>query len=54
MELKQIYIRNFRGYEEERIEFNEGLNLLIGRNDVGKSTIMDALEIFLTVTVREL
>ncbi|KAB2425455.1 MULTISPECIES: ATP-binding protein [Bacillus cereus group] len=46
MELKQIYIRNFRGYEEERIEFNEGMNLLIGRNDVGKSTIMDALEIF--------
>lgn len=46
MELKQIYIRNFRGYDEERIEFNGGMNLLIGRNDVGKSTIMDALEIF--------
>ncbi len=46
MELKQIYIRNFRGYMEERIDFNKGMNLLIGRNDVGKSTIMDALEIF--------
>lgn len=46
MELKQLYIRNFRGYKEERIEFNGGMNLLIGRNDVGKSTIMDALEIF--------
>ncbi|MGI8372200.1 ATP-binding protein [Priestia megaterium] len=46
MELKRIYLRNFRGYQDAKIDFNSGMNVLIGRNDVGKSTIMDALELF--------
>ncbi|MED4718400.1 ATP-binding protein [Bacillus badius] len=46
MELKQIYLRNFRGYEEVKIDFDHGMNVIIGKNDVGKSTIMDALELF--------
>ncbi|XXL53006.1 ATP-dependent nuclease [Mammaliicoccus lentus] len=46
MKLVKLYLKNFRGYKDIEIEFNRGLNLLIGRNDVGKSTILDALNIF--------
>lgn len=44
--LKSLRIRNFRGYIDSTIEFDSELNVIIGRNDVGKSTILEALEIF--------
>lgn len=46
MELKKLKLKNFRGYQDLMIDFGSNLNLIIGRNDVGKSTIMEALEIF--------
>jgi len=47
MRLKEIILRNFRGYKGEvRIPIDADLTALIGRNDVGKSTILDALGIF--------
>jgi predicted ATP-dependent endonuclease of OLD family len=44
--LKSIRLRNFRGYVDSTIIFDENLNVIIGKNDVGKSTILEALEIF--------
>ena len=46
MIIKQLYLRNFRGYSEIRIPFDDSFNIIIGRNDIGKSTILEALEIF--------
>ncbi len=46
MKLHSLYLKNFRGYREEMIDFSEGMNVIIGKNDIGKSTIMEALEIF--------
>jgi predicted ATP-dependent endonuclease of OLD family len=47
MRLARLRIRNFRCYREEiSIDFDD-LTALIGRNDVGKSSIMDALDAFL-------
>jgi predicted ATP-dependent endonuclease of OLD family len=46
MKLKRIILKNFRGYIDSEIRFDENLNVLIGKNDVGKSTILEALEIF--------
>ncbi|WP_079523836.1 ATP-binding protein [Solibacillus isronensis] len=46
MKLKTLKLKNFRGYKDIDIDFTNELNLIIGRNDVGKSTLMDALEIF--------
>jgi predicted ATP-dependent endonuclease of OLD family len=47
MKLEKIIIENFRGYTE-RTEFaiEETLTGLIGKNDAGKSTVLEALEIF--------
>lgn len=46
MELSKIRLKNFRGYRELKEFKVEDLNCLIGRNDVGKSTILEALDIF--------
>lgn len=46
MKLLSLKITNFRAYQDEvEITFND-LTALIGRNDVGKTTILDALGIF--------
>lgn len=44
--ISKIYIKNFRGYKEQTIYLHDNLNVIIGKNDVGKSTILEALEIF--------
>ncbi len=47
MRLKTLVLRNFRGYKGEvRIPIHPDTTAFIGRNDVGKSTILDALGIF--------
>lgn len=51
MKLQQIKIKNFRGYIDTTINFSD-LSVIIGRNDVGKSTILDALDIFFNDNVK--
>ncbi len=46
MRLHEVILKNFRGYYgETRIAISD-LTALIGKNDVGKSTILEALDIF--------
>ena len=45
MYLNSLEIKNFRKLEDLSIEFNEGLNLLVGENDCGKSSIIDAIKL---------
>ena len=44
--LNSIHLKNFRGYIDTVIDFDEHINVIIGKNDVGKSTVLEALEIF--------
>lgn len=47
MKLKTVILKNFRSYLNEiRIDLDPNLTALIGKNDIGKSTILEALEIF--------
>lgn len=46
MILKKLKLKNFRGYKDFEVSFNDSINVIIGRNDIGKSTILDALAIF--------
>jgi len=47
MKLVRMRVKNFRCYKDEvTIEFSD-MTAFIGRNDAGKSTVMDALDIFL-------
>ena len=40
--MRDITIKNFRCYEEKSIEFRRGVNLLIGDNAVGKTSLLHA------------
>jgi len=46
MILKSLILKNFRSYTDIQIDFDNNLNVIIGKNDIGKSTILEALEIF--------
>lgn len=49
MYLGKIQIENFRQFKSVDLEFQSGLNLLVGGNDSGKSSIIDAIK-FVTGT----
>lgn len=56
MYLKKMIIKNFRIFDEMGIEliFNEGVNAIIGENNSGKSSVIDALRIvYSTVTYKK-
>ena len=46
MYIKELEIENFRGFgKNTKIEFQDGINVLIGPNNGGKTTILKALEL---------
>lgn len=47
MYITSLRIKNFRSYEDTLIKFNKNLNVIIGKNDAGKSTILEVLDILL-------
>lgn len=47
MKLARLRIRNFRCFKDEIAFDFEEMTAFVGKNDVGKSTVMDALDIFL-------
>ena len=51
MYLRRLKVRNFRCFDDEGVEmvFNKGVNAIIGENNLGKSAIMDAIRISLSV-----
>ena len=47
MKIKQVKLKNFRGYKTETVVNLEDLTVFVGKNDIGKSTILEALDIFI-------
>lgn len=45
MYLRKLHIKNFRAIKELNVDFNEGVNILIGENNSGKTAVIDALRI---------
>lgn len=46
MKIKSMSIQNFRAYKEEtKIDFDD-MTAFVGKNDIGKSSILEALDIF--------
>lgn len=46
MKLVSVKIRNFRGYKDKVLINIDDFTTLVGKNDAGKSTVLEALEIF--------
>ncbi|MGB5126106.1 MAG: AAA family ATPase [Blautia wexlerae] len=51
MKLVAVALKNFRGYLQEHWVSFSDITTVVGRNDVGKSTILEALDIFFGVNV---
>lgn len=47
MYIKNIKIKGFRNFEENIVEFHEGINVLIGHNNAGKSNLLRAMQLVL-------
>jgi predicted ATP-dependent endonuclease of OLD family len=48
MILEKLKIINYKSFESFSIDFNENMNILVGDNEVGKSTILEAINLLLT------
>lgn len=46
--IQSIYIQNFKIFESFRLDLNADLNILVGNNEAGKSTILEAIALVLT------
>ncbi|MBQ9714339.1 MAG: DNA replication/repair protein RecF [Clostridia bacterium] len=43
MQIKKLFLQNFRNYESEKFVFSEGLNVLFGKNAQGKTNCAEAV-----------
>lgn len=47
MYLSEIKIKNFRGIKEGTVNFKKGTNILIGPSNIGKTSLIEAIELLL-------
>lgn len=52
MKINKLKIKNFKIFEEGLFEFNEDINIIVGDNECGKSTLLEAIEICLKFSYR--
>ncbi len=45
MQINQIHLKNFKGFDDNTFQFNPQFNVLIGDNGTGKTAILDALAV---------
>ena len=45
MQLQKLSLTNFRAFKQAEFEFKPGMNLIVGINGAGKSTVLDAIRI---------
>lgn len=50
MHISKIKINNFRNFKEKEVEFTEGVNVIIGHNNAGKTNLLKALALVLDFT----
>lgn len=46
--IKKLVIRGFRTFRNFAVEFKEGMNIVVGANEAGKSTLLEAIAMALT------
>lgn len=50
--IKSLHIEGFKKFVSLDVDFNENMNILVGENEAGKSTILDAIKIVLNQQYR--
>ena len=52
MLINSLRLINFKKFKDQTFEFNEDINIFVGDNNAGKSTVLEALEIVLNLNHR--
>ena len=48
MPLHRLHLKNFRLFQDKTFKFSDGINLILGENGSGKTTVLESLNILLT------
>lgn len=51
IKIDRLIVSNYKKFRNFKIEFHDGLNIIVGNNDEGKSTILEAVNLALTGTL---
>ena len=43
MKVEQLYLKNFRNYDDLSLNFQQNINVFIGKNAQGKTNILEAI-----------
>ncbi|WP_163409628.1 AAA family ATPase [Flavobacterium ajazii] len=54
MKIKGIHIQNFRSAKDLKIDFDDNLNVLVGVNGAGKTTILEALTLCMSWLIKRI
>lgn len=52
--IKSIHIQGFKKFTNLFVEFNEHLNVIVGENEAGKSTVLEAIQILINQNYRNI
>ena len=47
MFIKKVHLENYRSHSNTTVEFSKGVNLILGMNGKGKSSILEAISMTL-------
>lgn len=51
--LKKVYIKRFRNFDDTEIEFQDGINIIIGPNNSGKSNLLKVINLLDNISENE-
>lgn len=51
MKLYSLTLKNFRGYRNETTVLFDDLTAIVGKNDIGKPSILEAFDIFCNLEI---
>ena len=46
--IKSVHIENYKCFEKLDVDFNKNVNIIVGNNEAGKSTILEAINLCLS------
>ncbi len=49
MILNTLKLQHFKNYQDEKVQFGEGINCILGKNGMGKTNLLDAIH-YLSMT----
>ena len=54
MQITSLILTQVRGYEQAEFQLHTGMNLLVGINGVGKSTVLETIRVLMSQILPEI